>query len=77
MMVMTIIIFALMVMAIVCKVMVVMSVLYIAFYHKVELFPGKINRPLNSGPNKRHELNNIFPRICIMHAMMQLIITLQ
>ena len=74
---MTIIIFALMVMAIVCKVMVVMSVLYIAFYHKVELFPGKINRPLNSGPNKRHELNNIFPRICIMHAMMQLIITLQ
>ena len=74
---MTIIIFVLMVMAIVCKVMVVMSVLYIAFYHKVELFPGKINRPLNSGPNKRHELNNIFPRICIMHAMMQLIITLQ
>ena len=74
---MTIIIFALMVMAIVCKVMVVMSVLYIAFYHKVELFPGKINRPLNSGPNKRHELNNIFPRICIMHAMMQLIIRLQ
>ena len=74
---MTIIIFALMVMAIICKVMVFMSVLYIAFYHKVELFPGKINRPLNSGPNKRHELNNIFPRICIMHAMMQLIITLQ
>ena len=57
--------------------MVVMFVLYIAFYHKVELFPGKINRPLNSGPNKRHELNNIFPRICIMHAMMQLIIRLQ
>ena len=45
--------------------MVVMSVLYIAFYHKVELFPGKINRPLNSGPNKRHELNNFFQEFAL------------